>query len=726
MKQCDIIIPIYNAYDCLKECVDSVIQNTDLKNDNSLILIDDKSPDERIKKYLEILIDEYKDINIKVLYNDVNLGFVGTVNKGMKYSKNDVLLLNSDTEVPPNWIDNIKKCAYSEKNVASVTPLSNNATLVSVPEGLQVNDIPQNMSFKEYAKLVNDVSFNSYPVLPTAHGFCMYIRREALNNVGYFDEKTFGKGYGEENDFSYRCLDYGYKHLLCDNTIVYHKESQSFSESKEALINNNMKILQKRYPNYVSKTDLWLKQFPIKNICKNIKYAINIYNKKNILFLVHDWSNVTDNVGGTTIHCYDLIKSLRKECNVHVLAPENGIYKLCSYFENIEEIMYFPGIYNSSTTNLYNQKYKDMLFSIVDGLNIGLIHIHHMIGHYFDIIDVAKERNIRTIYTVHDFYCLCPSINMLYNMEKYCVGLENKNCAECLNRKLGINHNIIRLWRTRWEDFLSKIDEVITPSESTKYIIENEFSTVKCKAIEHGINLDRRKAEQHNNDCFNIAFVGVMAKHKGAEVIENIINQIDDKQITFHVFGDSEYKSLKKNKKNYIYHGRYKREELPILFEKNNIDLVCNLSIWPETYSYTLTETIACGVPVLSYDIGAVAERIKKYNFGWVVPISSNVDDLTSTLKSIKEDADNYLSVIKNINTYKIKNVEEMVDDYLEIYNIKEIDKIDSKVLFEKQIQKNEVFDSSLDQILNSRRWKLVSKIEIPEFAKKIVKKIIK
>ena len=255
--RCDIIIPIYNAIDCVKECINTVIKNTDLE-ENGLILIDDKSPDPKVKEYLQELEKETTNNNIIILYNDVNLGFVGTVNKGMKYSKNDVLLLNSDTEVPPNWLESMKKCAYSQENVGSVTPLSNNATLVSVPTGLQANELPDNMSFEQYAKLIEKDSLRKYPELPTAHGFCMYIKRDALNNVGYFDDQAFGKGYGEENDFSYRCMDYGYKHLLCDDVIVYHKESQSFSESKTELIENNLKILAKRYPAYVSKTDFWI------------------------------------------------------------------------------------------------------------------------------------------------------------------------------------------------------------------------------------------------------------------------------------------------------------------------------------------------------------------------------------------------------------------------------------------------------------------------------------
>ena len=98
MRKCDVIIPIYNAYDALKECIETVICNTNLKEDR-LILINDKSTDERISSLLNKVKDENKEKDIVILTNENNLGFVGSVNRGMKYSDNDVLLLNSDTEV---------------------------------------------------------------------------------------------------------------------------------------------------------------------------------------------------------------------------------------------------------------------------------------------------------------------------------------------------------------------------------------------------------------------------------------------------------------------------------------------------------------------------------------------------------------------------------------------------------------------------------------------------
>lgn len=726
--QCDVIIPIYNAIEYVKKCVETVRKNTDLI-ENRLILIDDKSPDTMVREYLNGLANEIKNENIVILYNEENLGFVGTVNRGMKYSKNDVLLLNSDTEVPEKWLDSMKKCAYSEPNVATVTAMSNNATLASVPVGLQANDLPINLSFAEYAKRVSNNSTRRYPQLPTSHGFCMYIRRNVLDNVGYFDAETFGKGYGEENDFSYRCMDYGYKHLLCDDVIVYHKESQSFTESKKDLIENNLKILKNRYPSYVSKTDLWLKRFPIKDICQNVKYTINLANRQNILFVIHDWSNIDNNVGGTTLHCMDLINSLRDTYNIHVLAPEGDLYKVHSYFKEDEEILNFKRIHNNvGLTNLYDKEYGVLISKILDGLNIDIVHIHHMIGHYFDIIDIAKEKGIKIIYTVHDFYCLCPSINMLYNMEKCCLDLKQKNCKECLKNKIGINNDVIGLWQSRWSEFLSKVDLVLTPSKSTKEIVENVYNDINCKAIEHGINIIKKTSNLSLDNKMNIAFVGVMAKHKGAEVVQNLIKNVKDSNITFHLFGDSEYSFLKKDRDNYKYHGKYKREDLPKLLDENKIHLVCNLSIWPETYSYTLTETISCGIPVLSYDIGAVAERINKNGFGWTVPINSSINELGQYIINLKSDADRYEKVIDNLNNYKIKSIDDMILDYKKIYItdvFRETDKIGELIAIQTS-EENNAYSANLDEILNSRRWKLVSRIQLPDPVKKIVRKIIK
>lgn len=723
----DIIVPIYNAYKAVEECINSIIKHTDLTK-NRLILINDKSTDENILGLLNSFKNQYASLNIIVLDNEINLGFVGTVNKGMEYSDSDVILLNSDTEVSDFWVEEMEKCAYSQDDVATVTALSNNATLASVPNGLQPNKLPDSMSFDEYANMVYSRSLRRYPQIPTAHGFCMYIRRNALNVVGLFDQQTFGKGYGEENDFSYRCMDFGYKHLLCDSVIVYHKESQSFNEKKEQLINANMKILRKRYPLYVKNTENWCSKFPIKDICDNVRIGIENRDRSNILFLIHDWSNVHSNVGGTTIHCLDLISRLRNDFNIHVLAPENDVYKLHSYFKD-SEICNDVGLYKKNVmSSFYDADYRKMLETIIDGLGITTVHVHHMIGHYFDVVDVCREKHVQSIITLHDFYSLCPTINLLYMNKEYCMEMKNKDCVNCLKDKMDVQNNIVKNWQVHWGQFLQKFDQVIVPSNSTKEIIENVHTYINCEVIEHGIDLERNTAlERNEKDVFNVAFVGVMLPHKGSKVLEYFVKHCKHRNIKFHLFGIAHSDLLKKNHSNYEYHGVYKRNELPRLLKENKIHLVCNLSIWPETYSYTLTETIACGVPVLSYNIGAVGERILKNGFGWILE-NKDMNYALKKISEISKNLDEYNMRIRNINSYSIKSTSEMCLEYKDMYkssNEIHVSHESIENLCRLFVDNNQLGTLMKEQItdelklkLNSRRWRMVQNIRTPRIVR--------
>ena len=154
IKSVDIIIPIYNAYEDLVICLDSIYKNTDL-NKNRLILINDNSPDPRIKEILDKQIKK----NVIVIHNEVNKGFSNNINIGMSQSDdNDVILLNSDTVVTSNWVEKIEKCAYHDSAIGTVTPLSNNATLCSVPLFCEENKLPEGMSIEKAGQIVENCS----------------------------------------------------------------------------------------------------------------------------------------------------------------------------------------------------------------------------------------------------------------------------------------------------------------------------------------------------------------------------------------------------------------------------------------------------------------------------------------------------------------------------------------------------------------------------------------
>lgn len=728
MKKCDIIIPIYNAYECVVSCIDSVLSYTEFDG-NKLILINDKSTDERIDSLLK-KYEQSHSKSIVYLSNKENLGFVGTVNRGMMHSKNDVLLLNSDTEVTPNWLTKIIECAYSSDDIATVTPLSNNATLASVPKSFEVNELPDGYSLIEMAKLVEECSFKHYPEIPTGHGFCLFIKREAINSVGYFDQESYGKGYGEENDFCFRCYEYGYRHVLCDNTYIFHKESQSFLDSKADLIAEGLKVLEEKYPRYKKQLDTWIQNRPLNYIGENIGLSLGIKSERpNILFVIHDWKKIEKNLGGTTLHAFDLVKNMRDKFNFHIFTPEDGFYKVYSYFKDSEATITYAGTSIDMTVmNYYNSEYRRLLEQIIDNYKISFVHIHHMIGHYFDLVNVLKEKKIKYMITLHDFYSICPLINKIYKRQYYCGEKPKKEeCSECLNfvHKTKID---IESWRKQWGILLDEAENIITPSIATEKEIRYFHDKKNIKVIEHGIDIVKKENKLELNSGINdIAFIGAIGYHKGSKILEDFIKYNRIKKCRIHLFGkiDSQYT---KGNSHYINHGVYKRDELRDLLLKNNIKLVCLFSIWPETYSYTMTEAISCGIPVISFDFGAIAERIKKYNLGWVVSRTATPIEISKEIQKIISNKIDYSKVIDKIDKYKIKTTKEMCASYIEMYNKESYIKGPLSEELKENIKQNKKYISNVSYsdyswVFNTLKWRIISKIKIPKVIKDFYRK---
>lgn len=677
MIHVDIVIPIYNAFDYTKACIEKVLLYTDLLN-HTLVLINDKSSDERIAPYINEIGDKYPLLKIKIVHNTKNLGFVSTVNKGMSISENDVILLNSDTEVTPRWLDKIQNCAYSKKGVATVTPLSNNASFASVPIFLVNNNIPNTYnSIDEYADMVEQCSMNFAPEIPTGNGFCMYIRREALNIVGLFDDKTFGRGYGEENDFCYRCLQAGFRHLLCDNTYIFHKGTQSFEKEKLAILDQHLDILKKRYPMHTTNTHLFLEENPLAMIQNNINYGQELYKRPNILILIHTYEDTpTGCIGGTTLHVYDIVQYLNNEYNFHILhyQEDEQTYYVASHFKEHTITNQLGRCSSFSTINLYNDTFKEYINRCIIALNINMIHIHHLKNMYLDVFQVAKEHNIPLVFTLHDFYTECPSTNILNENKQPCYLYENKNCDLCLQKHFGDKEYSISLWQKEMHSCLSMADKIIAPSQSAKDICLSFYKNLQIDVIEHGYKQTNIKQFispiDKKDSSYNIAFIGGITEIKGLEHLKNLVKITKGTDVNIHLFGSVRDTFYNVNSKNYIYHGEYEREQLPSLLAKYRIKLTCLLSIWPETFAYTLSEALITEIPVLVLNVGALGERVNKIGGGWVLPLNSSDEQIYSAIQNIKNNSIDYAHKLANIKEYlrNSKSCEQMALEYKSLY----------------------------------------------------------
>lgn len=266
----DVIIPVYRGAAETRRCIDSALASR-YATPCEMVVVDDASPEPEIVAYLDALAASGR---ITLLRNAENLGFVRSVNRAMAlHASRDVVLLNSDTEVANDWLDRLRAAAYREPAVATVTPLSNNATICSYPfEGWNAG-VPGTLGLDALDRLVAGANAGRVLELPTGVGFCMFIRREALRRFGLFDAERFGRGYGEENDFCMRALKSGWRNLLAADVFVFHEGSVSFSAERAERIGAATAALLEVHPDYLQRVFAFIEADPARDLREAIDRA---------------------------------------------------------------------------------------------------------------------------------------------------------------------------------------------------------------------------------------------------------------------------------------------------------------------------------------------------------------------------------------------------------------------------------------------------------------------
>ena len=662
-----IVVPIYNSHIEVKACIESILKYSSYPFE--LLLINDKSPDEEIK----ILLETYQhEPNIQIINNDKNFGFVKSANIGLKRCKHDVILLNSDTVVSPRWIQKLLVSAYSDPKIATSTPFSNASGAFSVPEIGKNQKVPEYLSYEEMSRIVENQRSQSFFEIPTGNGFCMFIKRQALNEAGFFDEELFGRGYGEENDLCMRFAKRGWKNILNGNLFIYHKGNSSFGTEKQILMKQNRKKLDEIHPDY---TDL-VKQFVTnpdinylrETIGKSLisRHEISRSTKKNILYVLHEGG------GGVPNTTKDLIRSVQNNYNVFVITSDSKTMILKHYSnEGLNIINKFKLTTDWSALPFYEEEHRTIYFSIITSLNIDLVHIRHLFKHSLDLPEICTSLRIPYIISLHDFYFVSPSINLLNKEGKFYEGTLPVPwmCPSPLLTDIPNNQKTQDHWTEKMSKVLENAAMIITTSESTKNTYCNFHPVLEGKVfsvIEHGrdfnvTNLSIPRLPSKNTQI-RFLFLGNLTEHKGSKLIRNIIDKDINSRFEFHFAGTIDQHLEGRG----VFHGSYSREDVPKMVAKIQPHFGLVVSICPETFSHTLTEFWSCGIPVIGSNLGAVYDRINRHGGGWAIDVG-NPESFFTLMNKISDS--DYQKKLNEVHNLKLTTIKEMSYHYLNCYH---------------------------------------------------------
>ncbi|MGA9866337.1 MAG: glycosyltransferase family 2 protein, partial [Acetobacteraceae bacterium] len=415
-RRLSIIIPCYRGLDLTRACIESVLAVRDPVRD-VLTLINDCSPDPGMAELLEGFALEP---GVFLLTNAENQGFVRAANRGMAACRHgDVLLLNSDTRVFPGVFEELCHIAHLSPDIGTVTPLSNNATLFSYPHISLPNVSLADMDWADIAALAREANGGVAIDVPTGHGFCMLIRRDALDLGGAFDE-AFGRGYGEENDFCQRLADLGFRNVAAVGAFVEHRDSVSFGSEKKALVEANLARLARMYPEYAAAIAVYEREDGL----RRARWPLDAArlrkagaNGTNFTLVVTNWLG-----GGARKALLDIEST----------AGYGGTDKLtlsCRADGRIELTATAPALHA-----VFAADETEALFDLLSATRIARVLVHQVLGFPPGFMDglAGFVAGRQAVFYAHDFYTVCPRVTMIDATGQFCDIAPPETCQRCV------------------------------------------------------------------------------------------------------------------------------------------------------------------------------------------------------------------------------------------------------------------------------------------------------
>ena len=240
-----------------------------------------------------------------------------------------------------------------------------------------------------------------------------------------------------------------------------------------------------------------------------------------------------------------------------------------------------------------------------------------------DISQILCSKSVRMQFMLHDYYCLCPEFDLIGINGVFCGLPEKGICNQCAESK---DCDSIGEWRKNWQSFLMKCDEVRCFSKASKDLIESVYGAdIKTSLVPHTMKYFDDIAKQkinhnsyHPGEKLHVGVLGFLTEAKGLHIVEELLSKIDEENLPIDITLIGNTGAIIKSD-SFVQTGNYELDQLPKIVEKRKIDIFLIPSVWPETFSYTTGEVMAMGYPVIVFDMGAPAERVREYEKGYVV-----------------------------------------------------------------------------------------------------------
>lgn len=603
----DIIVYAASVPSIIRTCLSSVVTNSEHCR---IIVVDDATEDGHIEEFLQQIVSSGKRMEYRVLHNEEVQGVVRSIKKALSICSNsNLVVLTTEAEVPPGWLERLMAPILKDTSVATASPFSNDVRLLN---SLQIEAFNPLLSEIDVETL--DGYFKSLgPLQPTelqtgGADFCTAYSRKAIDELFLFENDHH---HSVLNNFSRRAIAAGYRNVLVPNLFV---NRQVIPEDVETNSGHSSDAPFAIDP-------LEGRPRPSREVDDSLQLllAACAESDKNTIALLD-----FDIGGGSGLYSQSLIQFFIKS--------GYGLIHLKFVQQNQALSLYYLKEGQDPTCACIAETNEiDKLLCL---FSVEFIMVNQLITwpDPQNIIAKVVYSNIPYLVFIHDFYYICQKYLLIDGTGNFCDIPSDKNiCKSCIKNSRTYDHlwnNEFPMdspvdWRKKTQPFLSHAVKVICFSESSHRYLGRVFPELRNLQInEHFIpNSEDFKwnTRRHRSQMLTIAIIGNIDQAKGKDIIIELVGSEAFRKLPVRlvVIGSMDRPIYDDGK--LLIHGIYNRRELPFLLEFYDTSMVLIPSVWPETFSFTTSEALLLGYPVICLDVGAQAERIKMAGAGKVV-----------------------------------------------------------------------------------------------------------
>ena len=633
-----IVIPVHNGGDTALACLTSVLAT--IPAEARVIVVDDGSSDPAVIAELNGL---RRRRAIRLIRHPAPLGFSAAANAGIRAaSGRDIVLLNSDTLVPPGWFGRLRAAAYSSPGIGTVSPFSSHAGIAGYPGSLGATPVPDQATTDRLDRLAERANGGSATDIPVAAGLCLYLRRDCLNVTGAFRADLFAGGHGEKSDFCLRARRLGWRNVALTGLFAGHLGASPHSEG--APINNAAQHLQKRNGRIVEQLhpghDALIARFVADDVLADARRRIDLLGwrergrtwRKAAILITHTSGGGVEqrlrlSVASHTAngHRPIILRPAEAAGGKPAIAVQDG---LSGDFPNLVFAM---------------PEELPALLKLLRAARPDCIEAHHFADYSACIYQLVTELGVPYDVHVHDYAWFCPRISLVGAHSRYCGEPDLHDCEACIadNGSFLKEEISVADLRTRSAAFLAGARRVVVPSDDTGQRMRRHFGKLTMATVPHEddaaiplVSIPRSARQATGARKSSVCVVGSIGVHKGYDILLACARDAArrDLDMDFIVVGHTIDDARLMETGRVFVTGRFEPDEAIGLIAAQNAGIGFVTSICPETWCLGLGDLWRAGLSAAAFDIGAPAERIRRTGRGFLLPLALPASAINNAL----------------------------------------------------------------------------------------------